>query len=87
MLLRGADTVYLITITFKNNLRYIDYDMFNIVRIEFIPPIALSHRLELFNQIIISLDLFESLQKGYEYCDYKIEHLNAISPTLQTFIY
>jgi hypothetical protein len=63
MLLRGADIVYLITITFKNNLRYIDYDMFNIVRIEFIPLIALSHRLELFNQIIISLDLFESLEK------------------------
>jgi len=27
------------------------------------PLIALSHRLEPFNQIIISLDLFESLEK------------------------
>jgi hypothetical protein len=64
MRLTGADTIYPITITFKNNLRYIDYDMFNIVRIEFIPIIALSHRLvKLFNQIIISLDLFESLEK------------------------
>jgi hypothetical protein len=27
------------------------------------PLISLSHRLEFFNQIIISLDLFESLQK------------------------
>lgn len=50
------------------------------------PLIALSHRLELFNQIIISLDLFESLEKVTNIVTIR-EHLNAISPTLQTFIY